>query len=56
MTTLCLCDLAGFDDELRLEAKLRAEYAALKGDSFVERVSSETEPALRRTEAPAWMR
>lgn len=53
MTTLCLCDLTGYDDELALEARLRAEHpnarALMRKDS-----ASATQPDVWRTEAPAW--
>lgn len=58
MTTLCLCDLAGYD-ELELEAKLRAEFAALKGEPeavIPPVIPHVAELGSRRMEAPAWTR
>ena len=54
MTTLCLCDFAGYDADA-LEARLRAEHP---NAPVPPRMDGAPVSQLddRRTEAPAWMR
>ena len=59
MTTLCLCDFAGYDAEA-LEARLRAEHPNATPQDFGNPPrmdgAPDTQPDTRRREAPAWMR